>query len=181
MERFDWYVPGTKHTPFIAFNGLSETFSEGIVGGGGGGGYTPPPAPSVDLLLIPISSTVTQGEQVTIQVEVKNVTDLKGASIDLNFDSAYLQYASAQDGGFIPDVDSVVEGYVDNIAGILSLDIAGLGDTAHASGSGTIMSITFDTTNSANTQITFGLTDLRDKENQSISHNPGDGCTITIQ
>jgi len=41
-ERFDWYVPGTKHTPFIAFNGLSDTFSEGVVGGGGGG-YTPPP------------------------------------------------------------------------------------------------------------------------------------------
>ena len=41
MERFDWYVPGDKHTPFIAFNGLSETFSEGIVGGGGGGSSTP--------------------------------------------------------------------------------------------------------------------------------------------
>jgi thiol-disulfide isomerase/thioredoxin len=44
QERFDWYVPGTKHTPFIAFNGLSNTFSEGVIGGGGGG-YTPPPAP----------------------------------------------------------------------------------------------------------------------------------------
>jgi len=183
QARFDWYVPGTKHTPFIAFNGLSNTFSEGIVGGGGGGYTAPPepPAPSVDLLLIPSSSTVTQGEQVNIRVEVKNMTDLKGASIDLNFDSAYLQYVSAQDGGFIPDVDSVVEDYVDNTAGILSLDIAGLGDTAYASGSGTIMSITFDTINSGNAQITFGLTDLRDKENQSISHNPGDGCTITIQ
>jgi hypothetical protein len=41
MERFNWYVPGTKHTPFIAFNGLSNTFSEGIVGGGGGS--TPAP------------------------------------------------------------------------------------------------------------------------------------------
>ena len=28
----------TKHTPFIAFNGLSDTFSEGVSGGGGGGG-----------------------------------------------------------------------------------------------------------------------------------------------
>jgi len=41
QARFDWYVPGTKHTPFIAFNGLSNTFSEGIVGGGGGGTVTP--------------------------------------------------------------------------------------------------------------------------------------------
>jgi len=180
QERFDWYVPGTKHTPFIAFNGLSDTFSEGVAGGGGGGTVTPP-APSVDLLLIPTSSIVTQGEQLIIQVEIKDVTDLKGASIDLNFDSTYLQYVSAQDGGFIPDVDSVVEDYVDNTAGILSLDIAGLGDTAYASGSGTLMNITFDTINPGNTQITFGLTDLRDKENQSISHDPGDGCSITIQ
>ncbi|MDD4289006.1 MAG: carboxypeptidase regulatory-like domain-containing protein, partial [Atribacterota bacterium] len=37
-ERFDWYIPEDKHTPFIAFNGLSDTFSEGISGGGGGGG-----------------------------------------------------------------------------------------------------------------------------------------------
>lgn len=181
QARFDWYAPGTKHTPFIAFNGLSDTFSEGIVGGGGGGGYTPPAPPSVDLLLVPNASTVTQGEQLTIQVEIKDVTDLKGASIDLNFDSTYLQYVSAQDGGFIPDVDSVVEDYVDNTAGILSLDIAGLGDTAYATGSGTLMSIIFDTMNPGNTQITFGLTDLRDKENQSISHDPGDGCSITIQ
>jgi thiol-disulfide isomerase/thioredoxin len=56
MERFDWYVPGTKHTPFIAFNGLSETFSEGVVGGGGGG-YTPPPAsPEEEIELIEVVS-----------------------------------------------------------------------------------------------------------------------------
>lgn len=194
-ERFSWYVPGEeKHTPFIAINGLNETFSSaGSTGGGGSPGYTPPPAPppptpepeppapSVDLLLIPTSSTVTQGEQVTIQIKIEDVADLKGASIDLNFDSTYLQYVSAQDGGFIPDVDSVAEEYVDNTAGILSLDIAGLGDTAYASGSGTIMYITFDTINPGNTQITFGLTDLRDRENQSISHDPRDGCTIIIQ
>jgi hypothetical protein len=56
MERFDWYVPGDKHTPFIAFNGLSETFSEGIVGGGGGG-YTPPPAPEIEMLEV-VSKTI---------------------------------------------------------------------------------------------------------------------------
>lgn len=37
-ERFKWYVPQDKHTPFIAFNGLSDSFSEGVSGGGGGGG-----------------------------------------------------------------------------------------------------------------------------------------------
>jgi hypothetical protein len=51
MERFSWYVPENKHVPFIAFNGLSDTFSEGVSGGGGGGGggggtpSTPTPDP----------------------------------------------------------------------------------------------------------------------------------------
>jgi hypothetical protein len=40
-ERFSWYVPEDRHTPFIAFNGLSDTFSEGVSGGGGGGGGAP--------------------------------------------------------------------------------------------------------------------------------------------
>jgi len=55
MERFNWYVPGTKHTPFIAFNGLSDTFSEGIVGGGGGG-YTTPSEPEPEIELIEVVS-----------------------------------------------------------------------------------------------------------------------------
>ena len=58
QARFDWYVlPGTKHTPFIAFNGLSDIFSEGVSSGGGGGGYTPPPAPAEpEIELIEIAS-----------------------------------------------------------------------------------------------------------------------------
>jgi hypothetical protein len=42
QERFDCYVPGSKHTPFIAFNGLSQTFSEGVSSGGGGSVPAPP-------------------------------------------------------------------------------------------------------------------------------------------
>jgi len=47
QSRFDWYVPGTKHTPFIAFNGLSNTFSEGVIGGGGGGSTPVNHAPTI--------------------------------------------------------------------------------------------------------------------------------------
>jgi len=69
MERFDWYVPGTKHTPFIAFNGLSNTFSEGIVGGGGGG-YTPPSAPAPEFI-IPETTKIADEET---EAEVIDVT-----------------------------------------------------------------------------------------------------------
>ena len=64
-ERFDWYVPGTKHTPFIAFNGLSKTFSEGIVGGGGGGGTPPPPVNHAPTITSTPITTTTLGVEYT--------------------------------------------------------------------------------------------------------------------
>lgn len=45
MERFSWYVTGTKHTPFVAINGLNETLASVGSIGGGGGGSTPAPTP----------------------------------------------------------------------------------------------------------------------------------------
>jgi hypothetical protein len=68
MERFDWYVPGTKHTPFIAFNGLSDTFSEGMVGGGGGGTPPPPVNHAPTITSTPITIT-TLGVEYTYDVD----------------------------------------------------------------------------------------------------------------
>jgi hypothetical protein len=76
MERFDWYVPGTKHTPFIAFNGLSETFSEGVVGGGGGG--TPPPPNHAPTIISTPITTTTLGVEYTYDV---NATDPDGDTL----------------------------------------------------------------------------------------------------
>jgi len=69
MERFSWYVSGTKHTPFIAFNGLSETFSEGVVGGGGGGGTPPPPVNHAPVITSTPITTATVGVLYTYDVE----------------------------------------------------------------------------------------------------------------
>jgi len=69
MERFDWYVPGTKHTPFIAFNGLSDTFSEGVVGGGGGGGTPPPPINHAPTITSTPITTTTLGVEYTYDVD----------------------------------------------------------------------------------------------------------------
>jgi len=74
-ERFDWYVPGTKHTPFIAFNGLSNTFSEGIVGGGGGGGGAPAPTNHAPTITSTAVTTTTLEVEYTYEVDA---TDLDG-------------------------------------------------------------------------------------------------------
>ena len=132
-----------------------------------------------NLELTPSSQTVTQGSQATIDVVVEGVTDLRGANIILNFDATKLQYASSTAGSFIPSATLLVQS-IDNTNGTVTLDIAGLGLSAYASGTGTIITVVFDTIASGSTNITFGTTQLRDKDNNPISHTTSSGCSVTI-
>jgi uncharacterized protein YjdB len=134
------------------------------------------------LKLTPSSQTVSQGSQATIEVVVENVTDLRGANITLNFDASKLQYSSSDDGNFIPN-DTLQVGSIDNTNGSVTLDIAGLGQSGYHNGmgTGTIMTIEFDTiATTNNTNITFGTTILRDKNNDTITHTKSSGCSVTI-
>jgi uncharacterized protein YjdB len=134
------------------------------------------------LKLTPSSQTVSQGSQVTIEIVVENVTDLRGANIILNFDASKLQYSSSDDGNFIPN-DTLQEKSIDNTNGSVTLDIAGLGQSGYHSGmgTGTIIIIEFDTIATTNrTNITFGATILRDKDNNNITHTRGSGCSVTV-
>lgn len=131
-----------------------------------------------NLKLTPDSQSVTLGSQATISVVVEEVTDLRGASIILNFNASKLQYSSSSAGSFIPNatlMDSSTNGSV-------TLDIAGLGASGYhiGIGTGTIMTVKFDTIDTGDTNITFGTTILRDKDNITISHTKSSGCLVTI-
>jgi len=139
--------------------------------------FTTPPT-TTNLELTPSTQSVTVGNQANIDVVVEDVTDLKGASITLNFDATKLQYASSTDGGFIPSA-FLAPATVDNVNGSVTLYIAGL--AGPASGTGTIITVKFDTIATANpTNITFGTTQLRDQDNNPITHTKGSGCKVTI-
>ena len=132
-------------------------------------------AASPNLELTPSIQSVNLGNQATINVVVEDVTDLKGASIILNFDASKLQYISSAAGTFIPDatlMDSSTNGSI-------TLDVAGLGASSYASGTGTIITVVFERIAADNTNITFGTTELRDKDNIFITHSTGSGCLIT--
>ena len=134
------------------------------------------------LKLTPSSQTVSLGTQATINVVVENVTDLRGANITLNFDASKLQYSSSDDGNFIPN-DTLQVGSIDNTNGSVTLDIAGLGQSGYHNGmgTGTIITIEFDTiATTSHTNITFGTTILRDKDNNNITHTKGSGCKVTV-
>jgi len=131
-----------------------------------------------NLELTPASQSVTVGNQANINVEVEEVTNLEGANITLNFDASKLQYVSSTNSGFIPSA-TLLEQSIDNTNGSVTLDIAGLGASAYASGSGTIMTVIFNRIATGDTNITFGSTTLRDKDNITITHTKGSGCLMT--
>jgi hypothetical protein len=137
-----------------------------------GGGVTP------NLKLTPSSQTVTQGSQATINVVAEDVTDLKGASVILNFNASKLQYSSSTAGSFIPNATLMAN----STNGSVTLDIAGLGASGYHSGmgTGTIITVKFDTIATGNTNITFGATILKDKDNNTITHTKSSGCSVTI-
>lgn len=150
---------------------------------GGGGGAPAPPPVNPNLKLIPSTQSVTVDSQATINVVVEDVTDLRGVNITLNFNASKLQYISSADGGgFIPNATDTMELLVDNTNGTATLSIAGLGISGYHSGmgTGTIMTVVFNTITTGNATITFGTTQLRDKDNNSIAHTTGSGCSVTV-
>jgi len=136
-------------------------------------------AEASNLELTPATQSVNSGSQATINIIVEDITDLRGASITLNFDATKLQYASSADGGFIPGAfHPTPPATLDNVNGIVVLDIASLSTSAN--GTGTILTVTFDTIGQGDANITFGETILRDSTNTEIIHTAGSGCVITI-
>jgi hypothetical protein len=107
---------------------------------------------------------------------VEDAADLKGASITLNYNASKLQYSSSAAGSFIPNANLFASG----TSGSVTLDLAGLGATSYASGTGTIITVVFNTIGTGNTNITFGTTTLRDKDNADINHTRGNGCSVNI-
>jgi len=130
-----------------------------------------------NLKLTPPSQTVTVGNQATINIIVEGVTDLLGANITLNFDATKLQYVSSAPGSFFSNA-VIMPTTPDNINGSVTLALATLAETP--SGTGTIITVVFNTIASGSANITFGATELRDKDNNSIAHTTGSGCSVTI-
>ena len=86
-------------------------------------------AATPNLELTPSTQSVGIGNQATVNILVEEVTDLRGASITLNFDASKLQYASSADGGFIPGA-FLPAPTVDNINGSVTIDLASLSSCA---------------------------------------------------
>jgi len=105
------------------------------------------------------------------------VTDFLGASITLNFNDNAMQYFSVVPGNLFSDADVFAE--PDPPDGSITL---WLDSVEPASGTGTIMIVSFIAAMKGNNYpITFGVTELRDKDNKIIVHTTGSGCKVHIK
>jgi hypothetical protein len=117
--------------------------------------------------ITPINQIANPGDQFTINIFVDKILDLKGGSITINFDPNQVRYISSLDGGFLPNT-KVLEKKVDNVNGIITIDIASL--SGSSCGSGSILYVNFERISSSLTIIDFGNTILRNIENENIPH-----------
>jgi len=131
-----------------------------------------------NLELLPHTQNAKIGESFSINVEVENALDLLGASITLNFDHVAMPFLSAIPGSFFSNVDILAD--LSGPLGSITLNLVSL--VGPASGTGTIMIVSFIAAMKGNNYpITFGVTELRDKDDKIIVHTTGSGCKVHIK
>jgi hypothetical protein len=92
---------------------------------------------------------ITQpGDQVCVQVNVADVTDLYGCGFDVVYDSSVITYNRTEEGTFLSqggvDSTSIQTALLDGIEGQVVVGISRLGDTGGVSGSGDLANVCFD-------------------------------------
>lgn len=131
-----------------------------------------------NLELFPPAQSARNGESFSINVEVENAIDLLDASIALNFNGNAMQYFSAAPGDLFSSGDVIADS--DPPVGSITLWLDSIEEPA--SGTGTIMIVSFiPVIKGNNYPITFGVTELKDNDNQIIVHTTGSGCKVHIK
>ena len=131
-----------------------------------------------NLELLPHTQNAKIGESFSINVEVENALDLLGASITLNFDHVAMPFLSTTPGSFFSNADILAD--LSGPLGSITLNLVSL--VGPASGTGTIMIVSFIAAVKGNNYpITFGVTELRDKDDKIIVHTTGSGCKVHIK
>ena len=130
-----------------------------------------------NLKLNPANQTVLNGAKGTVDIVVEDVTNLMGADITLNFDDSKLKYDSSAPGSLWSPEGLLV---FSPLATGGSVNIQLSAEVANAkTGSGTIITVTFERIASGVTNICFGTTELRDEAWQVITHTKGGCCSFS--
>jgi len=160
--------PASISVTTVVPGGTTLPASTGIEGSGGQAPAAQPETPSDGSLTLvtiqPQQLTAQVGGQVTVQVNVSNVTDLFGAPFYLRYDPARLEVVSASEGGFLNNdgQSTVFLKSIDAVNGEVIVGVSRLGAVGGVSGSGSLMSITFKAKASGPVTLSLQNVDFRD-------------------
>ena len=148
---------------------ITVSYTEGIITETDTVDVTVSPVPP-KLELTPASQSVLVGNQGTINIVVEDVTNLLSGDITLSFDDSKLTYISSALGSFFSD------GFKSALATGGSLNIAfATTDVVKPSGTGTVLTVTFERIDSGVTDICFDTTVLTNQDGIDFPHTKG-GC-----
>ena len=137
--------------------------------------------------ILPASTTVVVGLQVTVSIDIDNVEDLFAVAFDLVFDSDILSFVSAQKGtfleqdGFATDLSASFlrdpqENIIDPGRLIVGYSrLAGQGGSIGASGSGNLMTLTFEAVATGTSSLAFQKTHFFNSSLDEILTNWNNG------
>ncbi|MEK7146757.1 MAG: cohesin domain-containing protein, partial [Patescibacteria group bacterium] len=126
---------------------------------------------AADISIAPSNTAVSPNTQFTVSINISAVSNLFGAAFDLIFDPAILQFVSAQKGTFL-EQDGVSTNLLTAVSppGDLIIGYSRLASNGVAtgiSGSGVLMTLTFNALSAGASNLTFQNNSLCDASNPS--------------
>ena len=148
-------------------------------GGGGGRGPTdPPPPPPQSLTFTPAGSAsadalvlTRQGTGITtlmLALEAREVDSVYGVFFDLSFPPSVLDFQSADAGSFLTAGGSDISLQVAEQDGNLVVGITRLGLVGGVSGSGTVLTLTFQVVGGGSGQLAFSRNGALDSNGGNV-------------
>ena len=126
---------------------------------------------------------VTNGSAVDVDVVVTDVADLFGYQFSIGFDPRLLQAGSVSSGPFLGTAGTTFQdaGVLDNAAGTLSFAFGALiGAIPGASGSGTLLSMHFETLAAGTSFLTFSDILFLDSNSNDIAVSATNGALAIL-
>ncbi len=136
---------------------------------------------AADVSITPASQNVSPSSRFTISVNINNVSNLFGAAFDLIFDPNVLEFVSTKEGNFLGSdgVSTWLNTAVSSEGLIVGYSrIAQAGIPTGISGSGTLMTLTFEALAEGTSTLNFQNNHLLDPEIEEIATNWKDGAVI---
>jgi general secretion pathway protein D len=134
----------------------------------------PQPVANVPLNFVPARVETTFGAAVTLNLTVENARDLFAAPLVIKFDPKFLQLSAVKPGGLLsPDGQpAIFTQNIRNDAGEASINVSRPPGAGGVSGSGTLLTVTFDVTAQGETSVSLSQVSLQNPQSQPIPTSP---------